>query len=218
MNIVLLGPPGIGKGTYAEILSKKLNIPKISTGDIFREAIKSESEIGNQVKSILDEGKLVPDDITIEIVKLRLNKVDCDNGFILDGFPRTIEQAKALEQIKKIDRVLNFVAKDEVIIERISGRRTCKRCQAIYHIKNVPPKVEGYCDKCGGELYQRADQIPDAVKKRLEVYKEQTEPLIEYYTKKGLIANIDANTNISDPNFHVIHDCMEILKEIKEYN
>ena len=216
MNLILLGPPGVGKGTYGEILSRRHSIPKISTGDIFREAIKSGSELGNQVKDILDKGILVPDEITNEIVKQRLNKVDCDKGFILDGYPRTIGQAEALANIKEIDVVFNFVARDDVIIDRISGRRTCKRCGAIYHIKNIPPKIAGYCDKCSGELYQRADQKPEVVKQRLIEYKEKTEPLIKYYTEKKLLVNIDANINISDPDFHVIEDCEKILEKIKK--
>jgi adenylate kinase len=214
MNIVLLGPPGVGKGTYGEILSKKYSIPKISTGDIFRAAVKSGSELGNKVKSILDKGMLVPDEITIEVVKQRLHEPDCKKGFMLDGFPRTIPQAEALDKITKIHVALNFKAKDQTIIDRIAGRRTCKKCGAIYHLKNMPPQKTGVCDKCGGELYMRDDQKPEVVKDRLKVYKEQTEPLVKYYHSKKVLAEVDAQKDINDPEFHVIDDCVKILDKL----
>ena len=191
LNIVLLGPPGVGKGTYAGILSKKYNIPHISTGQIFRDEIKKGSELGKKVESFISKGDLVPDDITIEVVKVRLK--DCKKGFLLDGFPRTIPQAEALEKIIKIDKVLNFVASEETIMERLSWRRTCGKCGAIYHLKNISPKVDSICDKCGGKLYQRSDETPEAIKVRMKEYDRKTKPLVDFYKRKKLLANIDAN-------------------------
>ncbi len=193
MNIVILGSPGAGKGTYAKILSDKYNIPRISVGDLFRKAIRDETELGKKIKDYVSRGDLVPDEIVIELVKERLEKEDCRNGFFLDGFPRTIAQAEAMEKFKKVDKVLNFVASDSVIMSRLGGRRTCRECGAIYHVKEVPPKVEGICDRCGGRLYQRSDETPQAIKNRLRVYREKTKPVIDYFRKKGLLADIDAN-------------------------
>ena len=193
MNIVILGSPGVGKGTYAKILSGKYNIPRISVGDLFRKAIRDETELGKKIKGYVSRGDLVPDEMVIELVKERLQKDDCKNGFFLDGFPRTIAQAEAMEKFKKIDKVLNFVASDWVIMARLGGRRTCRECGAIYHIKEIPPKVEGICDRCGGRLYQRSDETPKAIKNRLRVYREKTKPVINYFRKKGLLADIDAN-------------------------
>ncbi len=212
MNIVLLGSPGVGKGTYAKRISKIYNIPHISTGDMFREAIKNKTEIGLKAKGYMDKGELVPDDVTIKTVEERLKKDDCKNGFMLDGFPRTIAQAEALDKIIVIDKVLNFTASDEVIIDRLSGRRVCKSCGAIFHIRNIIPKTEGVCDNCGGELYQRDDDKPESVKKRLDVYREQTEPLIEYYKEKELLADIDANKPIEQVD-EIIADVRKALEE-----
>ncbi|RLJ07005.1 MAG: adenylate kinase [Candidatus Aenigmatarchaeota archaeon] len=192
MRIVLLGPPGVGKGTHGDELAKKLGIPKISTGDIFREEVKKDSELGRQVKSYLDRGELVPDEIVIQVLKERISKPDCQKGFILDGFPRTLKQAEELEKITKIDKVINFVASEETIIDRISNRLTCKKCGAIYNLKFIPPKVPGKCDICGGELYQREDQKPEVVRERLRVYKEETQPLIDFYRKKGILLDLNA--------------------------
>jgi adenylate kinase len=193
LNIVLLGAPSVGKGTYAGILSKKYNIPHISTGQMFRDAIKEGSKLGKKVDGFISKGDLVPDNITIEVVKVRLKEEDCKKGFLLDGFPRTIHQAESLEKIKKIDKVFNFVASKETITERLSWRRTCGKCGAIYHLKNIPPKVEGICDKCGGELYQRSDETPEVIKVRMKEYNRKTKPLIDFYKKKKLLVNIDAN-------------------------
>jgi len=193
MNIVILGSPGVGKGTYAKILSDKYHIPRISVGDLFRKAIRDETELGKKIKDYVSRGDLVPDEMVIELVKERLKKDDCKNGFFLDGFPRTIAQAEAMEKFKKIDKVLNFVASDWVIMSRLGGRRTCRECGAIYHVKEIPPKVEGICDRCGGRLYQRSDETPQAIKNRLRVYREKTKPVIDYFQKKGLLADIDAN-------------------------
>ncbi len=209
MNIVLLGPPGVGKGTYAGRLSERYGIPHISTGDILREEIKRDSELGRKVKKYVERGELVPDSIIIEVIKERLAADDCRKGFILDGFPRTLNQARALDNIVRVDVVFNFVAPKEVIIERLSGRRICRKCGAIYHIRYKPPKKPGVCDICGGELYQREDDKPEVIERRLEVYKEQTAPLIDYYSKKGLLVDIDASKEVDE----VIAQCERILRE-----
>ena len=192
MNIVLLGPPGAGKGTVAALLKKELGVPHISTGDIFRENIKNGTDLGKKVESILASGGLVPDEVTIEMVRDRLSKDDTASGYILDGFPRTIAQAEALEGIDTIDHVLNFVLSTEEIISRLSGRRLCKSTGRIYHIKSNPPKVEGIDDETGEPLIQRDDDKPEAIKHRLEVYEEQTAPLIEFYRNKGNIIDVDS--------------------------
>lgn len=214
MNIILLGPPGIGKGTYAEILSEKYNIPHISTGQLFREEIDKKTELGKRVDDYVNRGELVPDEITIRLVKERLKKRDCKNGFLLDGFPRTIHQAKALEKITKIDKVLNFVASEEVIVDRLSGRRTCRKCGAIYHTRNVPPEVEGVCDKCEGKLYQREDETPEAVRIRMKEYNKKTKPLVDYYKKSDLLVNVDANHPIEEVD-EIISQCDEAISKIK---
>lgn len=203
MRLVLLGPPGVGKGTQASNIVKKYNIPHISTGDIFRANIKEGTELGLTAKEYMDKGLLVPDEIVVSIVKDRLTKDDCKEGFLLDGFPRTVEQAKALdnELIKmgiKLDKVVNIEADEDVLIERATGRRICKECGATYHIKNNPPKVEGKCDLDGGILYQRDDDKVETVATRIQVYLDQTQPLIKYYTDKGLILNIDGVRSIED--------------------
>jgi adenylate kinase len=213
VNIVLLGPPGVGKGTYAGVLSKKYGIPTISVGDLFRRAIKDETELGKRIKGYVTSGELVPDETVIELVKNRLEEPDCKNGFFLDGYPRTVPQAEAMMKFKKVDAALNFVAPDEVIMERIGGRRTCSKCGAIYHIKNVPPKVEGICDKCGGKLIQRADEKPEVVKNRLIVYREKTKPVSDYFQKKGLLVNIDAHYDIEEID-KIIAQCDEYLKKM----
>lgn len=195
MNIIFLGAPGVGKGTYTSRVKEKYGIPHISTGDIFRENIKNNTSLGKEAKSYMDAGKLVPDEVTINMVKERFKQPDAKKGYILDGFPRTIPQAEALSSFSKVDVVINFVAKDSTIIQRLSGRRICRKCQAIFHVKNIPPKVEGICDKCGGEIYQREDDKPEAIKHRLKVYSDQTSPLIDYYKKKNLLHVIDANSN-----------------------
>lgn len=196
MNLVFLGPPGAGKGTIAALVKDHLKIPHISTGELFRAAIKDETSLGLQVKDLLAKGELVPDELTIEIVKERLNQDDTSNGFLLDGFPRTILQAEALSKISSISHVINFELHDSEIIKRLSGRRVCKKCGNGFHIDFIPPKKEGVCDHCGGELFTRPDDSIDAISYRLEVYKKQTEPLIQFYSNTGLIKNIDASPSV----------------------
>ncbi len=193
MNLVFLGPPGAGKGTIAAIAKDDFNIPHISTGDLFRYNIKNETELGKEVKAILASGELVPDSVTIKMVEDRFTNDDAKAGFILDGFPRTINQADALAEMKEIDAVINFVLDRETIIKRLSGRRMCKSTGKIYHVIYNPPKVEGIDDETGEALIQRDDDKEDAILNRLEVYQAQTEPLINYYREKGLLIDIDSN-------------------------
>jgi len=212
MNIIMLGAPGVGKGTYADFLSEKYKIPHISSGDLFREAIKNKTEVGKQVEEYVKKGVLVPDDVTFQIVRNRLIKEDCENGFFLDGYPRTVKQAEMIEEFKNIDKVLNFVASEDVIMDRLGGRRTCRECGSTFHVKNRPPKVRGICDNCGGELYQREDDKQEAIRKRKMEYERKTMPLIEYYTKKGLLTNIDANPPIEEVE-KIIAQSDEALKK-----
>jgi len=213
MKLVFIGPPGVGKGTYASALSKIYKIPHISTGEIFRDEIKRETKLGKKIRSYVEKGELVPDEIVIETIKKRLSEDDCKNGFILDGYPRTLQQAKALDEFIILDRVLNFVAPDEVIIERISGRRICSQCGAIYHVKFKPPKVPGICDICGGRLIQRKDDTPEVIERRLDVYKKQFAPIIEYYKENGLLLEVDAR-ELADK---VIPRVVDLLKNYGFY-
>lgn len=203
MNIVLMGLPGAGKGTQAEKIVEKYGIPHISTGDMFRAAMKEETELGLKAKSFMDKGELVPDEVTIGIVRERLSKEDCHKGFLLDGFPRTVAQADALESIladlgKKIDYVINIQVDKEVLMERLTGRRICKNCGATYHLVFNPPSEEGVCDRCGGELYQREDDNAETVQNRLDVNIKQTQPLLDFYQDKGYLVNIDGQRDIKD--------------------
>ena len=199
MNIIFFGAPGAGKGTQAEIVSKKLDIPTISTGNIIREAIKNGTEMGLSAKSYIDAGKLAPDEVVIGIIKDRLDKDDCKKGFILDGFPRTIPQAKALDEMGvKIDVVLNIEVSDEDIINRMSGRRTCPKCGGTYHVEFNPTKTEGICDNCGAELTVRKDDHPDVVKSRLDVYHSETEPLKAFYEEKGILRTVVGQKELKD--------------------
>ena len=208
MRLILLGAPGAGKGTQAEILCKTLAIPAISTGNILKAAIKNETDLGMKAKSFIESGQLVPDDVIIQIVEARIKEDDCKNGFLFDGFPRTLAQAKALDQMGvTIDRVFNLRVPDEVIVKRISGRRSCAACGAVYHIKNKKPKVENLCDNCGEKLIIRSDDEPGTVEKRLLVYYAQTKPLEQYYAEKGLLSEVDG---LLDPEL-LLKDILEVL-------
>ena len=199
MKLIFLGAPGAGKGTQAEIISEYLSIPTISTGNIIREALKSGTEMGKQAKEYIDSGKLVPDEVVIGIIRDRLAQDDCIGGFILDGFPRTIPQAEALDRMGiAIDCVINLEVADEVIAERVSGRRVCPVCGASYHVANKKPAMEGVCDKCGNTLVQRKDDHPDTVKERLQVYHDQTEPLKAYYQASGKLVIVQGQEDVAD--------------------
>ena len=199
MKLILLGAPGAGKGTQAEVICNALNIPAISTGNIIREALRLGTEMGLKAKSFMDAGQLVPDDVVIGIIKERLAKDDCANGFILDGFPRTIPQAEALDAMGIIiDKVIDIEVPDEKIAARMSGRRVCKDCGASYHLEYKTPESEGVCDACSGELAQRKDDAPETVLDRLAVYHEQTEPLKEFYSKKGILRIVEGQEEIAD--------------------
>ena len=199
MKLILLGAPGAGKGTQAEILSEKLSIPTISTGNILRAAIKNGTPTGLKAKAFMDDGKLVPDEVIIGIINERLAEEDCANGYILDGVPRTIAQAEALEKAGiRFDHVISIEIADETIVNRMSNRRVCEDCGASYHLVAVPPKVEGVCDKCGGKLVQRKDDAPETVKARLDVYHKETEPLKGFYAERGLLRSVDDRPTVAE--------------------
>ena len=199
MKLILLGAPGAGKGTQAEILCKELNIPTISTGNILRAAIKNGTPTGLKAKAFMDEGKLVPDEVIIGIINERLAEEDCSNGYILDGVPRTIAQAEAMEQAGIVfDHVVSIEIADETIVNRMGNRRVCEDCGASYHLVAVPPKVEGVCDKCGGKLIQRKDDAPETVKARLDVYHKETEPLKGFYAERGLLRSVDDRPSVAE--------------------
>lgn len=213
MNIVLLGPPGAGKGTQAKKIGEYYSLPHISTGDILRENINNSTNLGMKAKAYMSRGELVPDELLITIIKNRLSRKDCSNGFLLDGYPRTIPQADALQMIltesgRKLDAVLNIEVDEEELIERLSGRRMCA-CGASYHMVFNPPETDEVCDVCEGKLYQRDDDKPDAVRNRLNVYKKQTQPLIEYYRKKGILRTVEGGNGISV----IFEDIKKILEE-----
>ena len=215
MNVLLMGPPGAGKGTQADLIKDRYPIPHISTGDMFREAVSTGTELDKEAKKYMDSGKLVPDEVTIGIVQERLAQDDCKEGFLLDGFPRTVKQAEALDQVlaklgKKVEAAINITVPEDILYERMSGRISCKDCKTVYHLKFNPPAKAGICDKCGGELIQRSDDQGDTVKRRLEVYAEQTNPLIEYYEKQGVLNDIDGNRD-SQAVFADIVKVMESL-------
>ena len=203
MNIVLMGPPGAGKGTQADVMARNLFVLHISTGDIFRANIKAGTELGQLANQYISKGDLVPDEVTLAMIKDRLAEDDCAKGFILDGLPRTIGQADALEAIlaeqgKQLDKVVNIDVPEELLIARLCGRRVCRNCSQTYHLENNPPTEAGRCDECGGELYQRADDSEETIKNRLEVYRAQSEPLIAYYEQKGLLLSINGNQTINN--------------------
>ncbi len=215
MKLVLMGKPGAGKGTQAEGIVKKLFIPHISTGDMFRAAIKAETDMGKLAKGYIEQGQLVPDEVTIGIVKERLAQPDCKEGFLLDGFPRNVNQAKALDEMlsefgTKLDGVLDINVPDERLVERLTGRRVCRACGASYHMLYNPPTNEGVCDKCNGELYQRSDDTEETVSSRLSVYASKTQPLLEYYKEQGLLHVINGDQAINkvlDDVYDAIEDC-----------
>lgn len=213
MKIVLFGPPGAGKGTQAAMIAAKYGIPHISTGDIFRQNIKEETELGLKAKGYIDEGQLVPDELTTGLVLDRIEKEDCQDGYILDGFPRTLNQAAMLDEALKarsedIDIVLDIDVPDQVIVDRMSGRRVCKDCGETYHIEHLPPKVHGICNICGGELIVREDDRPATVQKRLSVYREKTEPLIDFYSRKGMLVAVDGDRDKAEV-FQTIEGILE---------
>ncbi|MEA1960595.1 MAG: adenylate kinase [Bacillota bacterium] len=210
MNIILMGPPGAGKGTQAEFIKAAFPIPHISTGDMFRAAVSNGTAMGLEAKKYMDAGKLVPDEVTIGVVEERLVLDDCQKGFLLDGFPRTIPQAEALDKVlsklgKKVEVALNIDVPDDILLARMSGRVSCVECKAVYNTKFNPPAKEGICDKCGGELIQRSDDREETVKNRLNVYNEQTQPLIDYYEKQGALNSVDGN-----------RDTMAVFEDVKK--
>ena len=199
MNLILLGAPGAGKGTQAEIICAKLNIPSISTGNILRAAVKEGTEMGLKAKSFMDAGALVPDEVIIGIINDRLQEPDCANGYILDGVPRTIPQAEALEKVGiTFDAVVSLEISDEEIVERMGGRRVCASCGAPFHVKNLPPKVEGVCDACGGKLEARADDKPEVVRDRLKVYHKETAPLKDFYAARNLLKTVENQPTVAE--------------------
>ncbi|MGI5986598.1 MAG: adenylate kinase [Dysosmobacter sp.] len=206
MKLILLGAPGAGKGTQAEILCKELNIPTISTGNILRAAIKEGTPTGLEAERYMKAGKLVPDDVIIEIITERVAADDCANGYILDGVPRTIAQAEALEKAGIVfDDVISIEISDETIMERMTGRRVCEHCGATYHLVAVPPKTPGVCDKCGGKLIQRHDDEPETVKARLEVYHKETEPLKDFYAERGLLKSVENQPTVAETSQAILH-------------
>ena len=206
MKLILLGPPGAGKGTQAEILNKKRGIPTISTGNILRAAVKNGTPVGLKAKEYMDAGKLVPDEVIIGVISERLAEADCQNGFILDGVPRTIPQAEALEKAGiSFDAVVSIEISDEEIVERMAGRRVCTACGAPYHVKNMPPKVEGVCDACGGKLEARADDKPEVVRDRLQVYHKETAPLKDFYAARNLLKTVDNQPTVAETTTAILN-------------
>ena len=206
MKLILLGAPGAGKGTQADILCKELNIPTISTGNILRAAIKNGTPVGMQAEAYMKAGKLVPDDVIIDIIHERVAEADCADGYILDGVPRTIAQAEALEKAGIVfDDVISIEISDETIMERMTGRRVCENCGTSYHLVAVPPKTPGVCDKCGGKLIQRHDDEPETVKHRLEVYHKETEPLKDFYAKRGLLKSVENQPTVAATSQAILH-------------
>jgi adenylate kinase len=197
-NIVFLGPQGSGKGTVIGRIKERYQTPHISTGEMFREAIKEGTEFGLKAKEYIDRGELVPDEVTCGMVEERISKPDCASGFMLDGFPRNLSQAEALGKITAINTAVLLDVPEEVSLQRLSGRRQCRECGAIFHLQNIPPKKEGICDACGGELYQRDDDKPEAIKERLEIYHRETMPIVDYYDKAGALVRVDGSGTIDD--------------------
>lgn len=203
MRLILLGGPGVGKGTQAQRLSREYNVPHIATGDILRQSVKDGTEIGLKAKSYMDKGLLVPDDVVIGIIEIRLAQPDAKAGYILDGFPRTVPQAQALDDLitrmdMAPDAVVNINASVDMVVRRLTGRRTCRDCQAVYHVVNIPPKKAGVCDRCGGELYQRDDDTEETIRKRIQVYMEQTAPLLGYYQESGRLTEVSGDSGLEE--------------------
>jgi len=215
VNAIIFGAPGSGKGTYASRLKSRLGVDVIAMGDIFRENLKEGTPLGRKVKGYVEKGLLVPDDIVIDVLKQRLTKVPKEKGFILDGYPRTIEQATTLEKIAKIDVILLQLVPDWIIIERLSSRRICKNCGAVYNIRFLKPKVENVCDKCGGPLYQRSDDQPDVIKRRIQVYQEQTSPILQHYKEKNTPFIVSSITALDTPPETIVE---KMLGELKKLN
>jgi len=213
MQLIIFGPPGSGKGTYASRLGLRLGIASVSTGDLFREAIRQGTDLGRRVADFLNRGELVPDEITIQVLKERISRPDCKRGFILDGYPRTLEQARALDKVAKIDVIIRLIVPEWIIVERLSNRRVCRNCGAIYNLKYLKPKREGVCDKCGGELYQREDDTPQVIKERLKVYERQTQPLIDYYKDRVPFVNAECN-EIEMPPENMVESIMHELRKL----
>jgi len=215
VKTIIFGAPGAGKGTYSTMLKTKLGVEVIAMGDIFRAQVKENSDLGKKVKSYVEKGALVPDEIVVEVLKQQLAQVPPGSGVILDGFPRTLEQAKTLEAIFKLDIILLLNVPDWIIIERLSSRRVCKNCNAVYNVRFLKSKVEGICDKCGGELYQRSDDSPDVIKKRLKIYQDQTSPLLVYYKEKNVPIITSETTVIDTPPNILVEQMFEELKKLK---
>jgi adenylate kinase len=215
LNAIIFGAPGSGKGTYASRLQARLGVDVIAMGDIFREIMKEDSELGKKVKGYVEKGLLVPDDIVIEVLKHRLDKIPKGKGFILDGYPRTLEQAETLEEIAKIDVILLLMVPDWIIIERLSSRRICRNCGSVYNIRFLKPKVDMVCDKCGGPLYQRSDDNPEVIKKRIQVYQEQTSPILQHYKEKNVPFIVSSNTALETPPETIVEEMIEELKKLK---
>jgi adenylate kinase len=214
VNAIIFGAPGSGKGTYASRLKSRLGVDVIAMGDIFRENLKEDTPLGRKVKGYVEKGLLVPDDIVIDVLKQRLTKVPKEKGFILDGYPRTIKQAKTLEKIAKIDVILLQMVPDWIIVERLSSRRICKNCGAVYNIRFLKPKVENVCDRCGGPLYQRSDDQPDVIKRRIQVYQEQTSPILQHYKEKNTPFIISSITALDTPPETIVEEMIEKLKKL----
>jgi len=215
VSAIIFGAPGSGKGTYASRLQSKLGVEVIATGDVFREIMKEDTPLAHKVKVYVEKGLLVPDDVVVEVLKQRMTRIPNGKGFILDGYPRTIEQAKALEKIAKIDVIIQLVVPEWIIIERLSARRICKNCGAVYNLRYLKPKVDMICDKCGGQLYQRPDDTPEVIKKRIEVYEKQTQPILEYYRGKGVPFVEFKTESLEMPPEVAVEEIIRGLKKLK---